>query len=96
MPAKSPKPTFMIIGAPKCGTTALYEYLQTHPQIFITEPKEPHFYADDLGDHRMIGTRAEYDELFKGVTANHLAVGEASACYMHSSVAMPKIKAIHA
>ena len=90
--SSSPKPTFMIVGAPKCGTTALYEYLQTHPQIFITNPKEPHFYSEDLGAHRTIFSRAEYDALFSHVTANHLAIGEASAWYMHSSVALPKIK----
>ena len=44
-------PTFMIVGAPKCGTTALYEYLQTHPQIFISDPKEPLYFAEDLGAH---------------------------------------------
>ena len=57
-------PTFMIVGAPKCGTTALYEYLQAHPQVFVSDPKEPHFYAEDLGAHRSVFTRAEYHKLF--------------------------------
>jgi hypothetical protein len=85
------KPTFMIVGAPKCGTTALYEYLQTHSQVFVSDPKEPHFYADDLGAHRTTITQAEYDELFSEAGPEHRAIGEASAWYLHSKVALPKI-----
>src|SRR3954453_10062348 len=84
-------PTFMIAGAPKCGTTALYEYLQTHRRILLSDPKEPHFYADDLGDHRKGFTQAEYDGLFSGAGHEHLAMGEASAWYLHSSVALPRV-----
>ena len=43
------KPNFFIVGAPKCGTTALYEYLRPHPNIFMPKVKEPHFFATDLG-----------------------------------------------
>lgn len=85
------QPTFMIVGAPKCGTTALYEYLQTHPQIFVTDPKEPHFYAQDLGDHRSVFTRAEYERLFAPAEPCQQAVGEASAWYLHSAVALPQV-----
>ena len=85
------RPTFMIAGAPKCGTTALYEYLQTHPQVFMSDPKEPHYYADDLGAHRSIVTRAEYDNLFSAAGPEHLAIGEGSAWYLHSAVALPKV-----
>jgi len=85
------EPTFIIAGAPKCGTTALYEYLQTHPQVFVTDPKEPHFYAEDLGDHREIFSRREYQALFAGAGPQHTAIGEASAWYLHSSVAVPQI-----
>jgi hypothetical protein len=81
----------MIAGAPKCGTTALYEYLQTHPQVFLSDPKEPHFYADDLGAHRIIDTREEYEHLFSAAGPQHLAIGEASACYLHSAVALTQI-----
>ena len=33
-----------IVGAPRCGTTALSEYLRTHPEICFSTPKEPHFF----------------------------------------------------
>jgi len=40
-----PTPNFLIIGAPKCGTTALYHYLNQHPQIYMSPVKEPNFFA---------------------------------------------------
>lgn len=36
-------PNFLVIGVPKAGTTALYQYLLQHPAVFISENKEPHF-----------------------------------------------------
>lgn len=41
------KPNFLVIGAPKAGTTSLCSYLAQHPDIFISDPKEPHFFCDD-------------------------------------------------
>lgn len=38
-------PNFLIIGAPKAGTTALYNYLKQHPQIYMSPVKEPGFFA---------------------------------------------------
>ncbi|MCH9035408.1 MAG: sulfotransferase [Planctomycetes bacterium] len=42
------KPDFFIVGAPKCGTTSLYEYLRQHPEVFMSRIKEPHFFGRDL------------------------------------------------
>ena len=42
------QPNFFIIGAPKCGTTALSRYLSQHPNIFMSDPKEPHYFCDDF------------------------------------------------
>lgn len=39
-------PDFLIIGAMKAGTTSLHNYLAKHPDIFMSEPKEIHYYAD--------------------------------------------------
>ncbi len=41
-------PDFFIVGQPRSGTTALYEMLRWHPEIFMTDPKEPLFLANDL------------------------------------------------
>ena len=86
------KPNFFIVGAPKCGTTALYEYLRPHPNIFMSELKEPHFFASDLGTYPRIKTLPEYIEIFAGSSEEHLRVGEASVYYLRSSVAIPNIR----
>ena len=39
-------PNFIVIGAPKCATTSLHAYLATHPQIFMSQQKELHFFLD--------------------------------------------------
>ncbi|HEY3117949.1 MAG TPA: sulfotransferase domain-containing protein [Chloroflexota bacterium] len=85
------KPNFFIVGAPKCGTTALYEYLRPHPNIFMPKVKEPHFFAKDLGTYPRIKTLEEYIRLFAASAEEHLRVGEASVYYLRSSVAIPNI-----
>jgi hypothetical protein len=58
--AASLLPNFFVIGAPRSGTTSLYEYLDAHPDIVMSTVKEPDFFArsllDDvhpLGDERV-------------------------------------------
>ena len=46
--SKGRVPDFFIIGHQKCGTTALYLMLKSHPQIFLPEVKEPRYFASDL------------------------------------------------
>jgi hypothetical protein len=47
--ASSPKlPNFFLVGAPKAGTTALYRYLDQHPEIYMSPIKEPNFLADEF------------------------------------------------
>lgn len=38
-------PTFLILGAMKAGTTALYEMLEAHPEVYMSPVKEPNFFA---------------------------------------------------
>jgi len=38
-------PNAFVIGAPRSGTTSLYEYLNTHPQVFMSPVKEPEFFS---------------------------------------------------
>lgn len=89
------KPNLFIVGAPKCGTTALYEYLRRHPNIFMATVKEPHFFATDLGHYPFIKTLDAYTGLFTASTGAHLRVGEASVYYLRSSVAIPNIRAFN-
>ncbi len=87
------KPNFFIVGAPKCGTTALYEYLRRHPHIFMPQIKEPHFFATDLGAYPMVKTEKDYAALFAEARREHLRVGEASVYYLRSAVAASGIRA---
>jgi hypothetical protein len=48
MEKKMMMPEFFIVGAPKCGTTAMQEYLRQHPNIFMPDMKEINHFADDL------------------------------------------------
>jgi hypothetical protein len=87
------KPNFFIVGAPKCGTTALYEYLRGHPSIFMPKYKEPHFFAKDLGTYPLIKSADAYAALFAEAGPQHTAVGEASVYYLRSTTALAGIKA---
>jgi tetratricopeptide (TPR) repeat protein len=44
-PQTKPKPDFIAIGAAKCGTTSLYQYLSEHPQIAFPHKKELNFFT---------------------------------------------------
>src|ERR1700744_4238921 len=41
-------PNFFIVGAPKAGTTSLYNYLGQHPQIYMSPIKEPNYFAGEM------------------------------------------------
>jgi hypothetical protein len=86
------KPNFFIVGAPKCGTTALSEYLRDHPNIFFSQPKEPYFFATDFPNHRQCSDFDDYLGLFHGTSSsNYLAAGEGSAGYLYSREATRNI-----
>ena len=88
-----PLPSFIIGGAPKAGTTALWAYLADHPEVFMPGYKEPHFFSrmqEDMGNGIVKpGPRRAitfsnglqwYEDLFKpGSSAK--ARGEASTHY---------------
>jgi hypothetical protein len=48
--AEAPRVTFLIAGAQKGGTTALYDYLREAPDIALSREKEPHFFDDEAQD----------------------------------------------
>jgi hypothetical protein len=88
-------PNFFIVGAPKCGTTALYRYLRPHPGVFMPKIKEPHFFARDLDSYPRIKSLEDYRGLFMSARPEHLAVGEASVYYLRSTVALANIRAFN-
>lgn len=77
-------PNFIIGGAPKTGTTSLFGYLGQHPEVFTSNPKEPHYLASEEGSRTVCGerfTRDEYEDLFSAARSNQVA-GEASTWYL--------------
>jgi hypothetical protein len=96
-------PTFIIIGAAKAGTTALYWYLAEHPDVFMSRVKESNYFAygvDETGRllygdpevHRFpIRTPAEYEALFADA-GRASAVGEASPIYLECPEAAARIR----
>ena len=90
-------PDFFIVGHAKSGTTALYEMLRRHPQIYMPEAKEPWFFAEDMRPrfqpHRAGPTPEtikKYLSLFAGAGAGQ-RVGEASSSYLWSRTAAAAI-----
>jgi hypothetical protein len=96
MPSHRP-PDFFIVGHPKCGTTALYEILLQHAEVFMPHVKEPGFLAADrrrLFQPKMAGplpaTIDEYLDLFTAAEPAQRA-GEASTWYLSSHTAATAI-----
>ena len=57
-------PDFFIVGAPRCGTTALSKYLKRNPKICFSNPKEPHFFTKILEERPEADIQTEYVERF--------------------------------
>jgi hypothetical protein len=84
-------PDFFIVGHHKSGTTALYQMLRAHPQIYMPALKEPRFFAPDLrallGSNGALPTSFEdYLALFDGAAPGQ-RTGEASPSYLRSELA---------
>ena len=83
-------PNFLIVGATKCGTSSLHKYLDQHPQIFMSEVKEPRFISSQVTPFPLNGPRdhkveawyvknlEDYEKLFEG-SDGYPVVGESSA-----------------
>jgi hypothetical protein len=86
-----PRPDFLVVGAFKSGSTALYEGLRRHPQIFMPFHKEPLYFGDDLTRRYGRYTEAEYLHLFDPAKPGQIA-GEASTWYLYSVSAAREIR----
>jgi hypothetical protein len=82
-------PDFFIVGFPKCGTTALYQMLRRHPEVFMPDVKEPRFFNDRPARRdrpQYPKTLEEYTALFAAASPDQVA-GEASPTYLRSHTA---------
>jgi hypothetical protein len=86
-------PFFFMVGAPRCGTTALVEYLSQHPDVFMAK-KEMHHFGSDLcfGPQFFRRDRNAYLAEFDGWRGQSRA-GEASVWYLFSKQAAAEIRA---
>lgn len=87
-------PNFIIVGAPKCGTTSLYYYLKQHNDIYMPERKELHYFTYNYmknmvagpGDRQILSslcsTREAYEGYYEKVKFEK-AVGEVSPSYFY-------------
>lgn len=83
-------PTFIVIGIMKCGTTSVAGWLEAHPDVFMTEPKEPAFFSRPSRWAKGLGW---YGTLFDA-GRDTVARGEASTMYTNpawSAVAAERI-----
>jgi Sulfotransferase family len=96
-------PDFLVVGAPKAGTTALHAALARHPGLYLSVVKEPKFFLTDgppprdggPGDAQTyrehIWRRADYEALFAGAPAGALR-GESTPFYLYDLAAQQRIR----
>lgn len=90
------KPNLLIVGAAKSGTTSLHNYLNQHHDIFMCNPKEPHFLINkEIGAGRIsvgVSEKISYEKLF--LDGENLKYrGESSVMYlMYPEIVIPKIR----
>tara|TARA_R110001592_G_scaffold244973_2_gene506291 strand:- start:87 stop:944 length:858 start_codon:yes stop_codon:yes gene_type:complete len=71
------RPNFFLIGAAKSGTTAIYSLLGQHPEIFLSVPKEPAFFCENVNWTKGISW---YENLFANAGTAKV-IGEGSTYY---------------
>jgi hypothetical protein len=69
-------PDFLLIGAMKAGTTSLFNYLRAHPDVFMPDVKEVHFFSEQNWWRGLDW----YGDLFREARSTQV-VGEASPGY---------------
>ncbi|MEM1369061.1 MAG: sulfotransferase [Cyanobacteria bacterium P01_H01_bin.15] len=95
---KQPKlPNFIIFGTTKSGSTSLCNYIQQHPDVFVSERKEPNYflYEEGSSDVNQKGEVTEYTlDWYKYWFryADQKAIGEASVSYLADENAPARIK----
>jgi hypothetical protein len=89
------KPNLFVIGAPKCGTTALARYLDEHPNVALAPQKETWFWSSDVvhpaPPHLRVNSEQEYHALFATLKPGVRTLVDASTSYLFSECAVGKI-----
>ena len=86
-------PNLFIIGAAKAGTTALYNYLEQHPQIFLSWVKEPMFFSRE---ERYVRGLNWYEKQYFQGAEGYPVRAEATPHYLYwSEKVAPRIKEVY-
>src|SRR6478752_4899918 len=98
-------PDFLVVGAPKAGSTAVHEALVQHPQLFLSTPKEPKFFltagtrprrdqhrgpGDAHSAREWVWQRGRYEQLFDAAPHGTLR-GESTPFYLWDRAAHRRI-----
>ncbi len=88
------------MGAPKCGTTALYEFLKQHPDIYLPEQKELKHLATEINEEieerfgylseKFNKTNGDYIKHFEGSKSEKI-LGDITPSYLFSKTAAKEI-----
>lgn len=81
-------PNLFIPGAAKSGSSSLHEYLKFHPDIFMSDIKEPHYFSHK---ENYYNRKSEYYGLFEN-TRSYKYRGESSTGYMVFPGVIDRIK----
>ncbi len=87
-----PTPDFFIAGAPKCGTTSLWNYLRAHQRCSCPLTRSQTTFAAICLRIYVLAPSREYEALFAAAPP-HALLGEASVFYLYSKVAIGQIMA---
>jgi hypothetical protein len=92
-------PDFFLIGAPRCGTTALSRYIASNPRVCFSIRKEPHYFTRIEPDVPIDPRALERDYLSKFFPHydpdQHDAIGEGSVSYLYIPSAIDHILRIN-
>jgi hypothetical protein len=97
------RPDFIIMGAPKAGTTALHAALTRHPDVFMSDPKEPKYWmcddappphwsgpGDQHSQREWVWRRSDYERLFEPAAPSAMR-GESTPFYLWHRAAQRRI-----
>jgi hypothetical protein len=85
-------PSFFVVGAPRCGTTAVSKALAGNPRISFSKPKEPHYFLEPRPGMSPEDLRQQYlSRYHQELTTNHQAVGDGSVSYLYAPDAIRRV-----
>lgn len=84
----SNKVSFFIGGVQKGGTTSLHAYLDTHPALCMSNPKELHFFDDESQDWN----NPDYSALISHFRDSSSVKGESTPIYLFWPKAIERLK----